>query len=143
VQVGFVQVPVPEQHVYEVMRWVLFRSQEWSAEAAERTVARVLAYISGEGPNTATMFERVARSTLEHDPVRLRDLAEELDISTEELTAMVDDANERALDGEPVIERSTQGSVGIHGQPVQLAYLSMRLDLARRVDVALRRGGAG
>jgi hypothetical protein len=136
--VGFVLVPVPEQHVYEVMEWVLFRSHEWTAEAVDHTVNRIVAFVTEEGPPTSALFERVARSTMEHGPLRLRDLADELDIPTETLSAMVDEANERALDGEPVLERRNHAAVGIHGQPVDLAYLSMRLDLARRVHAALR-----
>ena len=139
---GFVQVPVPEQHVYEVMEWVLFRSHEWTAEAVDRTVDRIVAFATEEGPPMSALFERVARSTIEHEPVRLRDLADELDIPSATLSAMVDDANERALDGEPVLERRNHRSVGIHGQPVDLAYLSMRLDLARHVSAALRRSDA-
>jgi hypothetical protein len=137
--VGFVEVPVPEEHVYEVMRWVLFRSHEWTADAVERAVERIVAFASAEGPPMAALFERVASSAMQHDPLRLRDLADELDMPSQQLSAMVDDANERALDGEPVLERTTQGAVGIHGQAVHLAYLSMHIDIARRLHPALRR----
>jgi hypothetical protein len=139
--VGFVQVPVPEQHVYEIMQWVLFRSQDWTPGAVDEAAERIVAFVAQEGSATRTLFERVARAAMEQEPIRLRDLADELEITTATLTATVDDVNQRVLDGEPVIERRNETAVGIHGQTGQVAFLSMRLDLARRVHAALPRGG--
>ena len=136
---GFVQVPVPEQHVYEVMRWVLFRSHDWTAEAVDQAVDRIVEFVGDEGPATVEIFERVARAAMEQEALRLRDLADELEMTTEDLLALVDDVNERVLDGAEVLELRNETAVGISGQTGQIAFVSMRIDLARRVHAALRR----
>lgn len=134
-------MPVPAEYVYDVMRWVLFRSHEWSDDAVKQVADQVLAFAASEGEPTRSLLERVARSTVEHASLRLRDLADELDTDTGEISALIDDLNERTLEGAAVIDRRNETAVGIHGQTGQVTFVSMRLDLAHRLAGPLRRAG--
>jgi len=142
--VGFVLVPVPAEHVLEIMRWVLFRADEGSAGESGVDVARVTALASEAEPEIRRLLELVAVATIKNEPLRLRDLADELGRETAEVSEVIEVLNATTLDGDrELIEVRSETAVGVTGQRGTIAFVAMRVDLARAARLAVRRQVAG
>lgn len=90
----YVMVPVPEEHVEEVMRFMLralarASEEEWDLEA-------MTAIFDGSDEITRTLLSVVARATLGDKQVSDRDVAEATQLSVRESTAIIRELNELA-----------------------------------------------
>jgi len=134
--VTFVQVPVPAEHVLEVMRWVLFRTVEEEG-ARERDAASVRALLAGSDLRTRRLLYLVATRAIEGQPPRFRDVADELDEDRVAAQALVDELNQTALeDGRELLETWKELTVGLEGRQGTMVFIGMRPDLAQIVRSA-------
>jgi hypothetical protein len=138
--VGFVLVPVPAEHVLDVMRWVLFRADEEDTDPQLRgDTARLMELIARADPTVCALLGRVADATIRKEPLLLRDLADELGRTTGEVTEAIEALNIEALSDErPFVELRKETAIGITGTPARILYVAMRRDLARIARRALR-----
>jgi len=142
--VGFVLVPVPAEHVLDVMRWVLFRTDVEGTGDVHPDVPRVTALLDTAEPGLRRLLEAVAEATIQGEPLRLRDLADELEQSTGDVTDTIDAINATALGHDrPLIEVRPETAVGVDGNTGRITHLAMRPQLARIVRLARRREEAG
>jgi hypothetical protein len=136
---NFVLVPVPREHVLEVMRWVLYRA-EVDASARELDHARFSAYLADARPEIRKLLELVATSTLAGEAPILRDVADMLGHEGPPVEELVDEVNHAALDeGREAIETWHEPVVGVDGRRSRHVFVAMRRDLA---ELIRRRGGA-
>jgi hypothetical protein len=133
-------VPVPAEHVLDVMRWVLFRADEGDADPqAREDAARVTALVGRADPGVRGLLGLVADATIRKEALLLRDLADELGLTTGAVTEAIELLNAETLrDERPVIELRKETALGITGVPARILYVGMRRELARVVRVALR-----
>ncbi|MEO7573741.1 MAG: hypothetical protein ABIX10_15030 [Acidimicrobiales bacterium] len=123
-------MPVPTEHVLDVMRWVLFRGEAVDAEVFGDPM-RVVGLLKEADDDVRTLVGLVANATLRNEPLRLLDLADELGRTHPDVAATIEALNEHALEGErPLLELRNETSVGVHGQTGTIAHVSMRSDLA-------------
>jgi hypothetical protein len=140
----YVMVPVPAEHVLDVMRWVLFRAPDEDYETVARDAARVTNFMSEADELTRTVLLRVAEATMTDEPLRLSDVAGELDKDAQTINAVIRDANNVALGAErPLIEIRFESAIGVHGQTGKVSFLGMRPHLARQVRSARPNPPAG
>jgi hypothetical protein len=138
---SFVQVPVPREHVLEIMRWVLFRTEE-DDSARERDRERFTTYLAEADAEARRLLELVATATLEGQPLRLRDLSDLLDQDRPSTQALLEEIDRDALDeGRHLLERQNEPAVGVEGQKGSRVLIGMREDLARLVRSRAVEGG--
>jgi hypothetical protein len=142
--VGFVLVPVPAEHVLDVMRWVLFRSEAESGDERQRDAARVLGLLREADPDLRALLELVAAATIRGELLRLRDLADELGREVPDVTDTIEGLNSSVLDdGRPLIEVRAEQAVGVFGQKGAITYVAMHPHVARVVRLAMREVAPG
>ena len=78
---SYVMVPVPAEHVLDVMRWVLFRTPEEDGVNDMRDRARLSTFMADATDVTRSILARVARAAVNDDPLRLSDVADDLGTS--------------------------------------------------------------
>lgn len=138
---AFVLVPVPSEHVLEVMRWVLFRSVE-EEEARASDAAKVAELLATADELTRKLLDAVAKAALKDEARRFRDVVDELGADQAASQALVDTLNQELLDdGREVFETWVEVAVGLEGRRGSLVHISMRKDLAKVVRSITRPGG--
>lgn len=130
-------VPVPAEHVLDVMRWVLFRATE-DEEARLQDEQRVTELVAEADEPTRRLLVAVAAATLKNESLRLQDLAFELELEVGETNLAIEALNERALDGRELIEVRKDPTVGVRGKLGAKPFVTMRPDLAPIVRTATR-----
>ena len=136
---GFVMVPVPADHVFDVMRWVLLRLPDEEGDGSGRDEARLLQLMNDVDDTERTLLLLVAKAGINNDQLRLRDVADEIGESPGDLTERIRGLNRRALgSGRVVIRTVTEREVGVSGNTGKVTYLTMRADLARTIRAAAR-----
>lgn len=139
----YVMVPVPTEHVLDVMRWVLFRAPE-DGDVATRDSARVTKLVSEADELTRSILLLVAAAAVRDEPLRLSDIADELDHDPQVVRTAVRDVNQHALGaGRNLLTVRSETAVGVHGNTGKIAYIAMRPDLARMVRAAAKATPAG
>jgi hypothetical protein len=124
-------VPVPSEHVLDIMRWVMFRAPE-QGDGTGRDAARVLDVMAKADDVERALLLRVAEATVRREEVRLEDAAAELDLSAKDLGSLVSRLNHKALGGRRTLVRVRgETDVGIRGKRGRVSYLEMRPDMAR------------
>jgi hypothetical protein len=131
-------VPVPREHVLDVMRWVLFRAADEDSEGTGRDAARVAQLLDGLDERTRSLALLVAKATVEDTPLRLTDAADELGLESQTVTVLIRDLNQRAMWGRSVIRTQAEKAIGVHGQTGKVSYLMMRPDIARLIRTTAR-----
>lgn len=135
----YVLVPVPTEYVLEVMRWVLFRAED--EETRKEDEAKVVEFLAQADLRTRRFLHRVATGTIKGEVLRFRDVADELGEDRAAVLALVDDLNERVLDGHrELLETWAETTIGLEGRQGSMVYIAMRKDLARVVRAAGRPG---
>jgi hypothetical protein len=135
----YVMVPVPAEHVLDVMRWVLFRAPDEDYETVARDAARVADFMADADDLTRSVLLRVAEATLTDEPLRLSDVATELDSEAQSINSVIRRANLVALGEErALIEIRFESAIGVHGQTGKVSFLGMRPHLARQVRSVAR-----
>jgi hypothetical protein len=127
---GYVQVPVPAEHVVEVLRWVLFRA-EGGKEQLQEDVVSVTRLLGDVDDLRRTLLINIANATVADESLRLRDLADDLGVDSETVTQILDDLNRHALNGgRQLLELRREKIVGVYGQTASRSFVGMRPDLA-------------
>ncbi len=135
----YVMVPVPAEHVLDVMRWVLFRAPDDESEADVRDGARVYEFVIQSDELTRSVLDRVATAAIADEPLRIGDLAAEFDQEGQIINGLIRGANATALGAaRPIVEVRAETAIGVHGQTGKVSFLGMRLDLARQIRAAVR-----
>jgi hypothetical protein len=93
--VTYKMVPVPADHVLDVMRYVLARDEEASARRDEERISSLL---SGGDDLTRALLVRVATNALEEQPSRVRELATDLGTDDQAVIAVIRRLNKEATD---------------------------------------------
>jgi hypothetical protein len=130
----FVMVPVPQEHVLEVMRWVLFRSPEEDASLGVRDRARLAKLLDNLDELTRSLLLLLAKATVDGTaPVRLTDAADELERPADDLRAALRqlDTPMRHVNVRTLVMLSDETAVGVHGNKGKITFLSMRPEDAR------------
>jgi hypothetical protein len=141
--VRYVLVPVPTEHVLDVMRWVVFREPGDGDDARKQDEERLAELLADADDGTRAMLGIVATATVKGEPLRLRDLADELGRPSDDVRANLRKLNEETLEGgRPLFQLRDEASVNIHGRTGTLSYVAMRPDLARIARSAKGSGGA-
>jgi hypothetical protein len=139
--IRFVLVPVPREHVLEVMRWVLFRAPQTEAKGAGHDAARVRNLLEQIDEPTKAFLMYLAKAVLEGDDLKLTDAAEDLDQDPSWVTNAVRVINQHAAGGGRVASVRTENAVGITGHTGKISFVTMRPDIARLVRAAAKRAG--
>lgn len=136
----FVMVPVPREHVLDVMRWVLFRAPEEDGTSDMRDAARLRTICEESDDLTMSLLVRVARATVDGDTPRLTDVADDLGEAPDTIRATLRTLNAWALGGgRDLVKVSNEPAVGVHGNTGKISFLMMRPEHAhfvRRVSAA-------
>lgn len=139
----YVMVPVPTEHVLDVMRWVLFRSPEDGTTEAMRDQARLRHVIEGADPLTLSILTLVAGSTISGATLRLADAADELDHDADVVRASLRELNGTALGGGRVLIRlASETAVWVNGNVGRDVCLEMRPEHARMIRTLTRAADA-
>ena len=139
----YVMVPVPAEHVLDVMRWVLFRTPEEDGVNDMRDRARLSTFMGEASEVTHSILTRVAKAALNDEPLRLSDVADDLDLDSDVINATIKEVNNFALGpGRVLVMLRMETAVGISGNTGKIAYLSMRPNLARVVRELVKAGVA-
>lgn len=130
----YVMVPVPSEHVAEVLRWVLFRIPEEDTEGSVRHTARLTKLVEQADALTRSVLILVAKATLDGTaPVRLSDAADELGHSAQSLRAALRALNtpENHENVRNLVRVSEETTIGVHGGKAKTLVVSMRAEDAR------------
>jgi hypothetical protein len=133
-QMRYVMVPVPSEHVLDVMRWVLFRAPNEDVHSGMRDAARIQKLADEADDTTRTLLRLVADATVTDTPLRLTDVADELDQEPAALNELVRALNSTALGaGRELVRVSNEPGVGVFGKVGAVSFLVMRAEHARLV----------
>ena len=134
----YVMVPVPSEHVRDVMGWVLFRSHGYETGSGMRDKPKLRQAVAEADDLTRSLLSLVAGATAEGGRARLIDVAEQLDAEPDALLAALSEINEHALgDGRKLVRISNELAVGVDGKRGRLSFLEMRPEHARVVRAAV------
>lgn len=135
---GYVMVPVPEEHVEEAMAMILritrmARVEPWTAEAAE-------AAFLGLDEAGRAVLSAVARGTLKGSQVAASDVADSIELSQREVLGIVRELGEKvAEDGHPAPVSVVNASEKLpNGRVREQRTLVMEPDLAEMFRAAER-----
>jgi hypothetical protein len=135
----FVMVPVPREHVLDVMRWVLFRAPDDDDPRGMRDHARIKTFLEGTDPATREVLHLVAKATSSSDALRLTDVTEQLDVEADVVRGILRDINRNALGaGRDLVQLAQETTVGVHGQTGRVLFLRMRPEHASVVRAMTR-----
>jgi hypothetical protein len=130
----YVMVPVPSEHVLDVMRWVLFRAPNDDVHSGMRDLARIQKVAEEADDATRTLLRRVADATVTDTPLRLTDVADELNQEPAALNELIRNLNATVLGaGREVIRVSNEPGVGVFGKMGAVSFLVMRGEHARLI----------
>jgi hypothetical protein len=130
----YVMVPVPSEHVLDVMRWVLFRAPNDDVHSGMRDLARIQKVADEADEATRALLRRVADATVTDTPLRLTDVADELNQEPAALTELIRNLNSTVLGaGREVIRVSNEPGVGVYGKMGAVSFLVMRGEHARLI----------
>ncbi len=137
----FVLVPVPAEHVLAIMKWVLFRAEtDQEGEGPASDHGRVISLVVLAEPELRLLLGAIAEAAIRNEPIRLRDLADDHNLSSEELNELIIDLNQTVLDPDrALIEVSIETAVGVSGNTGQISLVSMQRDFALLIRHELRR----
>jgi hypothetical protein len=137
---GFVLVPVPADHVYDVMRWVLLRAPDEEGANSGRDEARITELMSEVDELDRDLLLAVARAATKNEQVRLRDVADDLGETPGDVSARVRQLNQRAfgVGGRVVIKTLSEVEIGVTGNRGYVTYLAMHPDVAQAIRAAGR-----
>jgi hypothetical protein len=133
-RLGYILVPVPTEYVLDVMRWVLFRAPD-ADELVARDIEQVERFLTDTDDATRSLLRLVASATIKGEPLQLRDLADELGEEPQAVRDAIERLNDEVLedDDRSLIELRNDVAVGVYGRTGTMAFVSMRLALARTV----------
>lgn len=137
----YVMVPVPSEHVAEVMRWVLFRIPEEDTESSVRDRARLIKLMENADDLTRELLLLVAKATSDGTaPVRLTDAADELGQSVQAIRSALSGLNNPARHESvrKLMMVSEETAIGVHGKKGKVSFLAMRPEDARIVRTAAK-----
>lgn len=132
----YVLVPVPADYVLEVMRWVLFRAPDEDNDARREDEEHLRRLVAEADEPTRRLLLLAAKGTLRNEPLRLRDLADELEDDSAAVRATINRLNDDMPGGHPLIKLRAEVTVGVHGQQGTIAYVEVRPDLAPIIRAA-------
>ena len=137
----FVLVPVPAEHVLAIMKWVLFRAEtDQEGERPAKDLGRATSLVVLAEPELRLVLGAIAEAAIRNEPIRLRDLADDHNLSNEELNDLIINLNQTILDPDrALIEVSIETAVGVSGNTGHLARVSMQRDFALLIRHELRR----
>lgn len=136
-------VPVPTEHVLEVMRWVLFRAPDDKSTEAMRDQARLRHLVGQADPITMSLITAVAGATASGRVLRLRDAADELDHDVDVLRVSLRELNGSALGGgRDLIRLSNETAIRVNGDVGKDVCLEMRPEHARWIRTLTRAADA-
>lgn len=135
---GYVMVPVPEEHVEEAMQMVLritsrARLQEWD-EAGLGSLFHEVDEL------TRSVLSAVARGTLAGGPVADKEVADSIELTQREVLGIAREANERAQADSraPLVVVAQDVEVLPNGRTRERRVLSMAPEVAELVQSAER-----
>ena len=88
----YIMVPVPSEHVFDVMRWVLFRSPD-EAKSVVLDQARMKTIIGQADERTRSLLLIVATAAIEDTTVDLTDAADATGLSPDTARVVLRDLN--------------------------------------------------
>ena len=135
-------VPVPKEHVLDVMRWVLFHAPDEEGEGTGRNQARVIQLLDALDDFKRALLVLVAKSVATDDSLTLRRAAEKLGTPSREVSDSLRKINQQAVWGRDVVTLREETVVGVLGKTGKIKYVTMRPDIARLVRAAARSASA-
>jgi hypothetical protein len=122
------------------MRWVLFRApEEEDTDDEMREEASLRSFVKAADDVTRGLLAVVAKATLEDSPLRLTDVADELEQDANAVRASVRIMNAQALGrARPLVKILNETAVGVHGNRGKVSFLTMRPEHARIVRSAVK-----
>lgn len=135
---GYVMVPVPEEHVEEAMNMILRIAAR--ARLAPWEQAEVTAMFEEVDEATRSVFSAVSRSSIAGTTVSDHQIAESIEIPQRELLGIVRELNERAQTASrlPLIVVRQDTEMLPNGRTREQRILSMDTDLAGLIREAER-----
>lgn len=134
----YVMVPVPTEHVLDVMRWVLFRAPEEDPSAMKDAASLRTLWEEGDDL-TRGILHLVADATANDVPLRLTEAADQLDQDAGAVRAALRRLNATALaGGRSLVRVSEEIAVGIEGNRGRIAFLTMRPEHARLMRTTMK-----
>jgi hypothetical protein len=135
----FVMVPVPREHVLDVMRWVLFRAPADDDPSGMRDHARIKTFLEDTDPVTRSVLQLLAKATSGGDALRLTDVTEQLEAEADVVRGILREINRSALGGgRDLVQLAPETTVGVQGQTGRVLYLRMRPEHASVVRQLIR-----
>jgi len=133
-QMGYVMVPVPSEHVREVMGIVLAKSSD-SSKNAVRDHARLTRLVEESHDLARSVLEVIARAAIEGSPPSLPATAEAVGQDEAVVLAVLRDLDMRAISRSAALVTVEKGPQdGAPARSARTAYLTM---LPERADVVL------
>lgn len=137
----FVLVPVPAEHVLAIMKWVLFRAE--ADEERFRPIGEFRALVSllvQADPELRLWLGAIAEAAIQNQPIQLRNLADDHNLTTDELLEAITNLNQSVMDSDrELIEVTTETAVGVSGNTGQIIHLSMPRQFALTIRGEIRR----
>jgi len=134
----YVMVPVPSEHVREVISLVLLKSSS-EGKNAVRDLTRIRKLVSDSNGVTRAVLRLVADATVEDTPLSVAAVAEQLHEDETTIRGVLRDLDMRALDPDQALVRVHDESVvDAHGRRTRTSYLTMPPRRAELVHDALR-----
>lgn len=133
---GFVNVPVPEEHVFEVMRFIArvatrAELEEWDEQAVEKLFLDADEVLR-------SLLSAVARATVAEKPAVDEDIASVLELKVRDLNniVMVVGAAAQQDNKVPLVQFRTDEELNAAGQTVRMRKLVMTPEVAQMVRAA-------
>ncbi len=138
---NFVLVPVPADHILAVMKWVLFRAEaDHKGVGLNDASTTLVSLLRDAEPELRSWLGAIAEAAIRNVPIQLRDLADDRNLTTEELLEAISDLNHSVLDSDrELIEVSTETAIGVSGNTGKIVRLSMPRNFARLIRAEIRR----
>ena len=133
----YVMVPVPSDHVLDLLRWLQFQTEP--ARPTE-DAAGLQRAVAGTDDVTRALLLLIAEASIAGDSVRLRDAADTVDLDIPSVRAALVRIDEEALGpGRTLVKVLQETTVGEHGRRGRTFCLTMRVRHARLVRSTVRR----
>jgi hypothetical protein len=139
----YVMVPVPREHVLDVMRWVLFRAPD-DIDSADQLKMQVAIVVKETDDFGRAVLRLVAGAAQKNEPLSLSDAAGELQADSQATSTAIRDLNQLAFAGRRLlIDVRAETTVGPRGKRGKTSFLVMSPEIAHLVKSALREDHAG